>query len=125
MADFLRQASAAAGLDSKSAYKLQLAVDEVVTNIIVHGYQEVGLKGDFDLLAEIDQRALTITVEDTAAAFDPTAMKAPEDLDAPLEERSMGGLGVYLALRSVDEFKYERDGNRNRNRFVILRNKGK
>jgi serine/threonine-protein kinase RsbW len=125
LADFLKEASAAAGLDSKAAYRLQLAVDEVVTNIIVHGYQEAGLEGNIDLSSEIDDRALTITVQDSATPFDPTKHKPPENLDKPLEERNIGGLGVYLALKSVDEFTYEHKDGRNRNRFVILRSPAK
>jgi anti-sigma regulatory factor (Ser/Thr protein kinase) len=121
MADFLREASQEAGLDPKAAYRLQLAVDEVVTNIIVHGYQEAGLQGNVDLRADIDPDNLVITVEDTAVEYDPTKRAPPANLDAPLEERDMGGLGVYLALQSVDQFTYERVNNKNRNRFVIRR----
>ena len=121
LADFLKEACDQAGFDSKSHYRLQLAVDEVVTNIIVHGYQESGLEGKVDLSAEIDDRALTIIVEDTAKPFDPTKAKPPENLDKPLEERNIGGLGVYLALKSVDQFTYEYKDGRNRNRFVMLR----
>jgi serine/threonine-protein kinase RsbW len=118
---FLKEAAQKAGLDSKASYRLQLAVDEVVTNIIVHGYQEAGIQGNVDLQAQIDDRALTITVEDTGAKFDPTQCKPPDNLDTPLEDRSLGGLGVYLALKTVDRFTYERIGDRNRNQFVVYR----
>lgn len=121
LATFLTNAAREAGLDAKAAYRLQLAVDEIVTNSIVHGYQEAGLTGDVSLRAEIDDRALTVVVEDTGAAFDPRSLKPPENLDAPLEERNMGGLGVYLALKAMDEFRYEHKGNRNINTFVVLR----
>lgn len=121
LADFLKEASVEAGLSSKAAYRLQLAVDEVVTNIIVHGYEEAGLQGNVDLQADMDDQSLTITVEDTAAQFDPTQQKEPEGLDAPLEARNVGGLGVYLALKAVDQFTYERVGDRNRSRFVMSR----
>ena len=96
-------------------------MDEVVTNIIVHGYEEAGIRGNVNLRAEIDDRALTVTVEDAQAKFDPTQQKPPDDLDAPLETRSMGGLGVYLALKTMDQFHYERIGDRNRNQFVVYR----
>ena len=123
LSTFLTQVSENAGLDAKAAYRLQLAIDEIVTNSIVHGYQEAGLEGEVSLHAEIDDRALTVVVEDTGTAFDPNTLKQPSNLDAPLEERNIGGLGVYLALKSVDGFRYERKGNRNSNTFVIHRKK--
>src|SRR5205085_1452727 len=104
-----------------AAYRLHLAVEEVVTNIMNHGYEKSGLKGAIDLSLEIDPKSVTVTVEDTAPPFDPTQVKPPENLNQPLEERSVGGLGIFLALRSVDKFYYERLGNRNKNVFVIFR----
>ena len=121
LAEFLAAASKEAGLNAQQAYRLHLAVDEVVTNIIVHGYEENGLHGDVALSVEMDPKSLTIIVEDTAPAFDPTQAKPPEDLSRPLEERALGGLGIFLAMRSVDKFTYERMGNRNRNIFVVSR----
>jgi|SRR5579871_2021421 len=121
---YVMAAAAEAGLSKSAAYKLRLAVDEIVTNIVVHGYEEAGRAGNVDMHTEIDDQALRLTVEDTAAAFDPYQIPRPSDLDKPLEERQIGGLGVYLAIDSVDEFKYERDGDRNRNIFVVNREAG-
>ncbi|MEA2642534.1 MAG: phosphoserine phosphatase RsbU/P [Chloroflexota bacterium] len=119
VARWLATAAAEAHLSKLAASRLRLAVDEVVTNIVVHGYHEGGLTGDMQLRAENDGKTLRIVVEDTAPPFDPFSLSSPQDLDKALEERELGGLGVFLAMESVDEFKYERAGDRNRNIFVV------
>jgi anti-sigma regulatory factor (Ser/Thr protein kinase) len=96
-------------------------VDEIATNIIVHGYDEAGIDGDVTLTATMNDQTLTIAIEDEARPFDPRQRVAPDDLDRPLEDRQIGGLGVYLAMNGVDEFQYEYIGNRNRNIFVMYR----
>ena len=113
IADYVMAAAASAGLGKRSSYRLRLAVEEIATNIIVHGYAEAGLQGALELRADIDERALTISIEDCGIAYDPRQTPVP-DTSTPLEQRSIGGLGVYLAIRSVDEFLYERVGGRNR-----------
>jgi len=118
VAEFVMAAATAAGLDKRASYRLRLAGDEIATNIIVHGYVEAGLQGALELRADIDDRTLTLSIEDTGVAFDPRQAPVPET-DLPLEQRPIGGLGVYLAMRSVDEFLYERIGDRNRTIFKI------
>lgn len=118
VAEFVMAATASAGLDKRAAYHLRLAVDEIATNIIVHAYAEAGLQGALELEADIDDRTLTLSIEDTGTAFDPYQAPIP-DLDLPLEQRPTGGLGVYLAIRSVDEFQYERVGERNKTIFKM------
>lgn len=123
IAQYVMTAAQAAGLDKKSTYKLRLAVDEVATNIITHGYEEAGLQGDVCLEANIDECSLTIALEDTGIAYDPLKTETVEEetLKKPLEERPIGGLGVYLAIEGVDRFMYERVEDRNRNIFVVNR----
>ncbi|MEB3337339.1 MAG: ATP-binding protein [Leptolyngbyaceae bacterium] len=125
IAQYVMAAAVAAGLSKKSSYKLRLAVDEIATNIINYGYNEAGLEGVINLHAEVDPKALTISLEDTAIPYDPTKRELPEAedfSDIPLADRPVGGWGVYLAFEGVDEFLYERVDNRNRNIFVIHRN---
>ncbi len=123
IAQYVIAAAAEAGLDKKASYKLRLAVDEIATNIIIYGYEEANCEGVLDLRADIDEQSLTISIEDTGLAFDPLE-KLPleeETLDQPLEERPIGGLGLYLAIKGVDRFCYERVGESNRNILVVNR----
>lgn len=121
ISNYAMRAAAAANLDQKATYRLRLAIDEVATNIVVHGYEEAGLQGSIDIWAEIDDTDLRIVLEDVAMPFDPRQASPPKDIDSPLEERQIGGLGIFLALRSVDELIFERIGDHNRNTFVMHR----
>lgn len=123
IADFVLTAAAQVDLDKKAAYKLRLAVDEIATNIILHGYEEAGYAGDIHISMVVDDQQLEIVLEDDAILYDPQQTQAVEtaELQMPLAERRMGGLGVYLAIQGVDQFHYERVGERNRNIFRVNR----
>jgi serine/threonine-protein kinase RsbW len=121
IADFIAQVAEAAGLDEGTSYRIQLAVDEIATNIIAHGYAMGKIAGFLDLRARLDEDRLTILIEDTGRTYDPQQYRKPKDLDLPFEQRKVGGLGVYLAMRSVDEFHYEHLRDRNRHTLVVKR----
>jgi serine/threonine-protein kinase RsbW len=120
---YVQTAAAMAGLDRKAAYRLVVAVDEIASNIMTHGYAEVGLEGMVDVWGKIDEHVLTIYMEDTGVAYDPSP-QSPDAFDLPLEAREIGGLGLFLANHNVDAFRYERLGTRNRHTFVVYRNTG-
>lgn len=124
--EYVMGATSAAGLNKQLASRMRLAVDEIVTNIVVHGYQETDLTGDIQIEAHLDDEKLTIVVEDTGPHYDPTQHDMPtaEELGQPLDTRDIGGLGIYLAINGIDEFFYERANDRNRNFFVIYRAAG-
>jgi anti-sigma regulatory factor (Ser/Thr protein kinase) len=119
--EFVRSAAGSAGLDNAAAYRLGLAVDEVATNIVMHGYDEAGLAGVIKIWSELDADALRICLEDTGAPYDPVKFTAV-DVSQPLENRSEGGLGVFLALRGVDDLQYAKSAGKNRHTFVVRRN---
>jgi anti-sigma regulatory factor (Ser/Thr protein kinase) len=126
IAAFVMKIADEVGLEKKAAYKLRLAVDEITTNTILHGYQEAGLQGNLEFSAQWDASSLTLMVEDTGVDYNPTQHHLPtsDDLSQPLMEREAGGLGIYLVLNGVDEFHYERVGDRNRNIFIMYPSKG-
>ena len=116
--DYVLSAAEAADLSEKTAYYLSLAVDEIATNIVLHGYEEAGLAGDLTITAVMQPKTLKIILEDSGLSYDPRQVAAP-DLERPLHEREPGGLGIYLALRSVDKFHYCQHQGRNRSTFII------
>ena len=79
------------------------AVDESVTNIIVHGYE--GQAGNIEIRVSLEGDALVVRLGDQAPPFNPTLV-APPDLTLPLEKRRFGGLGVFLARQFVDSMTY-------------------
>lgn len=99
--DLVRSAVDAMDPDADEACQDDLvqAVDEAATNTILHGYQ--GDPGWLDVRVERDDARLTVTVEDAAPAFDPTAVPEP-DLTIPPEQRTPGGMGVHLIRAATD-----------------------
>lgn len=116
---YVLEAAAAAGLEKKPAYRLRLAVDEIATNAVVYGYDVAGQKGELVVSAEVGDGTLTIVLEDTGPPYDPYETPSPDDLDQPLDDRDIGGLGVFLAVQGVDEFRYEWANGVNRNIFTM------
>ncbi|MEL6458089.1 MAG: ATP-binding protein [Cyanobacteria bacterium J06621_15] len=119
ISDYVTTAAKKANLDAKKTYKLRLAVDEIATNIVIHGYQEAEIKGDILCRAEFNNTNLKIYLEDSGIQYDATQQQTPDDLYKPLEERHIGGLGIYLAINGVDKYIYERHGNINSNIFIV------
>lgn len=121
---FIRQAGEDAAIDRKRIYRLQLAVDEIATNIANYGYRAGELAGEIEVRAETEPDKLVITLIDTSPAFDPFSKATPDSLDDPLLDRPIGGLGIYLALENVDEFRYDNSDGKNHNIFVVRRSNG-
>jgi serine/threonine-protein kinase RsbW len=118
---YVLEAASEAGLERKLAYRLRLAVDEIATNTVIYGYDRVGMEGGLVIIAELDVDTLTIVLEDMGPAYNPFDTPSPDDLDGPLDDRDIGGLGVFLAIKGVDEFRYEWVNETNRNIFVMKR----
>ncbi len=118
---YVKAAAEAAGLDHTAAYNLVLAVDEIATNVIEHGYHEAGLKGDISVGATKDNDSLVIRLADTGKSYDPHARPQTHDVDLSkkLEDRPVGGLGIMLAKDGVDDLQYEATASGNIHRFVV------
>ena len=117
--EFVSAQAEEAGLDDRRIYRLCLAVDEIATNIILYGYGKASKQGEVHVVTAQSDEGLEVVLEDSSPPFDPFSREAPDDLETPLEERDIGGLGIFLAGANVDEFRYEHVGGRNRNIFVM------
>jgi len=102
--EFVAQTARAGGFNEKEIYSLQLAADEAASNIIEHAYE--GISGaDFDVTCDMRSDTLTITMRDTGRPFNPSNVRQP-NLKADLSERQIGGLGLYLMRKLMDEVHY-------------------
>ena len=110
--DFAQRACARAGAAEPEAFAVRLALEEVITNIVVHGYAG-GPPGPVRLSVRHEPRALVFTVSDNARPFDPGTAAAP-DLTSGWEERRVGGLGWHLVRQMMDEVRYEAAPGENR-----------
>ena len=119
--EFAKGSAIAAGLDEERTYKLLLAVDEMATNVILHGYKEPRPTESITIDSEVSNGELTVALKDSAPAFDPRTRVLPDaqDLSRPLDERAIGGLGIFLAMSNVDRFDYRYEDGRNINLFVL------
>ncbi len=93
-------------IDREVFKMLNLAMEEWVANVINYAYDD-GVKGEVELTACMDDGRLTITVKDRGTPFDPTK-QAAVDVDAGLEERTIGGLGIHLVISIMDTVAYRR-----------------
>lgn len=108
--EFLESAILTLGGDDDIAGDLVLAVNEAVTNILLHGYDD--RPGAVAIGVEADGGDLRVQLTDNAPLFDPTAVPPP-DIHLPLEDRPLGGLGVHMMRQLTDELIYRvtRGGN--------------
>jgi anti-sigma regulatory factor (Ser/Thr protein kinase) len=118
---YVTKVAQAAGLDRRASYNLCLAVDEIATNVVQHGYREAGLSGTIRMGASVEDGKLVIRMQDQGKSYDPSKHELPkaEHLTTPLESRSIGGLGILLAQNGVDDLQYVSTEQGNLHRFVI------
>jgi anti-sigma regulatory factor (Ser/Thr protein kinase) len=114
---YVSEVARAAGLDSGRTYKLCLAVDEIATNIVLHGYEEVGLEGDIVVEALQERGELIVRLLDHGRTYDPGQVPEP-DLENPLMQQA-GGWGLFLGKTGVDQFDYTSTDTGNVHRFVM------
>ena len=105
---FLEMTGAEWGLAPELLFELNMASEEVVSNIIRYGYK-VKMAGD-DILVELAKEGehLTMSFTDHGAAFNPLLVSPPDNLDKPARERKAGGLGIYLIRNMMDKVDYQR-----------------
>lgn len=107
-----------AAIARNDVLRIALVAEELFTNSIKHGYG-----GDSQqqvwITLEPDNGACRLIYEDSAPAYDPFVDAAEVDLDAPLDTRAVGGLGVLLVARFSRSHKYTRTGGRNRISLVL------
>lgn len=97
---FVQEAAAALQADPDEVYDVIQAVDESAANIITHGYR--GAPGTIEVEVRPEAEALVVCLRDHAPPFDPTRLPPP-DMTLPLDRRPIGGLGVYLTRKLMDE----------------------
>lgn len=99
------------GVSNRTMYKVNLVLEEILTNIIKYAYQD---DKDHDIFVEVHiaGNAIQIHVQDDGDEFDPQRVPEP-DLNLPIEETKVGGLGLHLIRANVEQIDYERKGTKN------------
>jgi anti-sigma regulatory factor (Ser/Thr protein kinase) len=100
-----------AGLSQRVIHCVHLALEEALTNVIAYAWSD-DEPHEIALRFAASRGTLVAEVEDDGRPFNPLD-RAPPDLDAPLEERPIGGLGIHFVRTLMDEVEYRRVGGRN------------
>ncbi len=101
----------ALGLSRRSLFEVNLALDELFTNIISYGFGDQS-EHIIQVCISADNNLLTVVLEDDGIPFNPVERLSPE-LPCDLEECKVGGLGIHLVKNLVDEVAYSRSGDKN------------
>lgn len=113
LAVFVEELADEAGIDPATSFNLNLALEEAVTNIINYAYPQ-GEDHTFTLTADKDGKGtLTLTLNDEGTAFNPLEQAPEVDTTLGVEERDIGGLGIFLIRQIMDDVYYERTDGHN------------
>ena len=105
-------------LDADVVGDMQVALDEVLTNIVDYGYTD-DAEHEIRIQLRVLGSAIEATIEDDGAPFNPLESEVP-DSRAPLRERRIGGIGLHFVKNLMSEVSYNRVAGHNR---LVLRNK--
>jgi len=110
MLDCIEDGSLEQGFDAATVNEVRLACEEALVNVIHYAYP--GKDGDLEIIYHNKKEGLEIQIIDSGVPFDPLSLPAP-DTESPIEERGIGGLGIYLMRKVMNEVKYQREYERN------------
>jgi serine/threonine-protein kinase RsbW len=102
---------ASAGLSDDLLFRVMLTLDEVVTNVVRHAFED-DAEHQISVAVTVHAGVVTVVVEDEGRPFDPRTVP-PADVHAPLEHRPIGGLGVHLIRSLAQHMAYRRAAGRN------------
>jgi len=97
------------GYEHEIQNKIEMASEEIFTNIANYAYADEG--GKVKIAVSIID-GIKITFEDNGRPFNPTEYPAP-DLEKPLKDREIGGLGLYIVKQVMDKVEYTRENDKN------------
>jgi serine/threonine-protein kinase RsbW len=107
------------GVDAQAVYRINLALEEMVTNIIKYGYDEPG-RHKIEITLEVGAKEVSLVIVDDGHDFNPVLHERKPPAEK-LEEREIGGLGIHLMKKLLDHMEHRREGGRNILGIKILR----
>lgn len=112
----LEALASAWSLPADEIMKCNLVLEEIITNIIFYGYDDL-LEHTITIRLDYGDGRLMMQIEDDAKEFNPLLASAP-DLATPAEDRPVGGLGIHFIRQLMDEAAYERRAGKNLFRVI-------
>ncbi len=111
LSEFVEEFAASNQLPQSMVFQVNLALEELVTNVISYAYRDGG-NHQIAVRLNLDEGQLRAEVVDDGIPFNPLEAPPP-DLTIPLEQRPIGGLGIHLVRNLFDTLDYKRQDNRN------------
>lgn len=111
LAEQLEDFAFQSGLTHKQLFNLNLCLDELITNTISYGYPDAK-DGQIHIEITIEDDLISVVISDDAVEFDPLTKETP-DINLPLDERPIGGLGIHFVKQLTDHISYKRDNGKN------------
>ncbi len=116
--EYMRRQLRERGFEEAAADRLELAIEEILVNVIRYAYPESS--GDIEMRFGGEEDSTVIEIRDRGIPFNPLALPEP-DIRASVEERDVGGLGVFFARQIADGMEYRREDDRNILNFIVKR----
>lgn len=118
--DWIGECCAGEGVASDLVFKITVALEEAVTNVVNHAFAGIAPPHAIRLRLEVGAEMIAAEIIDNGRAFDPLAQPHP-DLSLPIAERAIGGLGIHLMRAMMDRIEYRRRNGRNHLRLEKAR----
>jgi serine/threonine-protein kinase RsbW len=100
-------------MDEEQGLRLELAAEEALVNVVTHAYPQSN-QGYVEIEWQpVSPHGLQLIIRDSGTPFNPLDVEPPSDLEASIEERKAGGLGIFLIRQLIDEVRYERSKEQN------------
>ena len=110
--EWIEQCCEEAGLGLDWVMKFQLVIEEMVSNVIFYAYDPQQQEAAIELRFTWEAGTVSILLRDWGKPFDPTAKEDP-DITLSVDDRPIGGLGIFMVKQLMDEVRYERVGSSN------------
>ena len=108
--EFVNQELDALGCSLKAEAQIDIAIDEIYSNIVKYGYEEEGGEVTVSFDTSEEPLAMTLSFRDEGKPFNPLERRDP-DVTLSAKDRKIGGLGIFMVKKSMDDIRYEyRDG---------------
>lgn len=108
----LTEISRVGSIPEEVSFSIQLAIDELFTNIVSYGYEDDD-PHEVEIRMSVQNNEIRVDLIDDAKQFDPLHQAAQPDLDASLEDRRIGGVGIHLVKTMMDEVSYKYEHSKN------------
>ncbi|HDS08851.1 MAG TPA: ATP-binding protein [Firmicutes bacterium] len=116
--NFVRDRLSETGFAKKDMNQILVAAEEAIINVLSYAYPES--EGEIKVICEDTPESFTIILKDTGIPFNPLSLPEP-DVKLPIQDRKIGGLGIFMIKQIMDDVKYDREADWNI--FTLIKHK--